>query len=396
MSITKTPGYEIKDRFVKPTRGGHAKAFFTPEKLASCNFHFEADGFLKISHPPIKRLKAPMVEEPLDFIPSPATSKKVQLLTTKPSSLVVGASTVSSCAMDCLVKRELPIKGPMSKYKSEFYMPQDYGLYPLPKDLIFNNLFGPDEKSGVIFFYSNERGRSKTYEILKSQPHIDNGALVGFSTVFNLDIIALRNPKVAFICDLSGEVFNYDRMIQEAALEATDRFKFVEILLQKLALRGHLGKEKYHGYVTRDMKMASLVSLPYLEKYYKSELKRENSWLSSDEGYQIVRNLFLSRNVHFLPLNATDMDGNFMILSKWLKNHGYQLDTLYLSDVHKWIHKPERKLIFDSNIDLLVAKDTITIDANDIEDDDGTINLYQNCYLGGATPKYYEDADRDV
>lgn len=283
--------------------------------------------------------------------------------------------------------------------KRYIYIPQNFG-FSLPKGLIFENLLEPIDVD-VIFYFSNEKFQALTLTLLSMKdfwPAPSNGALVGFSTLFNLDLICARKSKIAFFCDLSSYVFRYYLIIQETIKEAQNRYDFVRLIVENLLKNGFLcsdaekmTQQVFRGvFLTRknlselnkEPHMSKAVSVEELTNYFLKQLKTENSWLSTDDNYNFVRDLYLDNKIFHLPLDAKDKNGNFEILSKWITSHGYKVDTLYISNIRDWLHYQSYIEAFNNNIDALRNDSTIIIDSHSLNEKLGLNPLGQRCFRG--------------
>lgn len=250
------------------------------------------------------------------------------------------------------------------------YNPEDFGLNSLPVDLHLKTLPKPDPNL-EIFYMSNERYQALTIANLSSLPYLENGAHIGFSTLFNFDIIVCRDSKIAFLCDISEKVFKYFKIIQDAILEARNREEFVDIILEKLNRSDLLKAES---------KMKD--TFAKIVMHFTNELERPGSWLSTDKGFNKIKSMYEHKMIFHICLDASDQEGNLKSLSDWLKSKGYEPDTLYLSNIFEVLSFVDKKEAFIKNFENFINENLIVIDSKMTSRD-----LIQRFYRG-SLPDY--------
>jgi hypothetical protein len=239
--------------------------------------------------------------------------------------------------------------------------PNHYLNFSKPEDLALK-LEPPSDSHSAVYFVCNEDGQEQILESLRSENDTENGAHLGFSSWFNYDLIAARGSKIAFVCDINDNMFLYFKVIKEATLAAQNPKEFVAIfsnLVKKSGLIAEMDTSTFYLPIT---------GFPSLKVFLENELVRKNSWLSTEKGFQRVKSLYQKNQFFHLPLNACDKTGNFEILSKWVISRGYQLDSLYLSNIYEWIENSAGEADqFIRNIVTIINNHTQVIDAIDIE-----------------------------
>lgn len=287
----------------------------------------------------------------------------------------------SQLSPDCQFKTAIGVFKPFdsaAKTRFEKFDPIQFDLPLLPPDLHLKNLqYLKDLKN--IYYFSNECGQKETLEKLKSFPSISQGAYIGFSGLFNFDVIVARKPEIAFICDISPIVLKFFSIVRMCVLKATDRKEFIDILLENLEKRGMFDDS------IKDYLPADVPKKDALRTYFINQLENENSWLYSDESFMIIKRLYENNKLYHLALNAIDTQDNFRILSNWFAANGYKLDTLYISNIFDWIKKSDSKQSdFVKNMFSIKTKETIIIDARKPLKCDGSKkhSLHQRCTIG--------------
>lgn len=308
-------------------------------------------------------LEAPRVS----FVPSRASTFYFPVFSTKNS-----INTKTSSAIDYSYIPFSPPDFPDSKSKEVLlrpdydqilrfseqppYNPTEFELFPAPKNLPLK-LFSPLKWLAIPFYPAcNEYDQEETLDSLKKLPPISNGVHIGFSGLFNLEIIAIRKPKKVFICDVSYLEFEYYSILQKSFLEASNPCDFVSLFSH------YMNKSRLLKGLTVETYIGKFPNKSSFGDYLQKTLERDVSWLSDDE-FSYIQNLFRNKNIIFLPLNAADNTDNFQILSRYLTEEGLKLDTYYTSNIFYWIKSKEGKENFRKNMETLTNDHSIIIDA---------------------------------
>lgn len=260
--------------------------------------------------------------------------------------------------------------------------PKSYGLPEFPADLQLRRLSKPID--GRVFYYTNEDNRDNTRIDLTKKEKVAKPAHVGFSTLFNYDIIALRRSEVAFICDVSERVFKYYEILKEAHLEAKNVSEFINILSKKITDF----REKMDPI---DIKPDVLLEL-LKERFELLERQEKGCWLNNEDDFQYVKQMYENNQIYHVCLDAADENKNFETLAKWIKDNGYTLDTLYLSNIHEWIIKDKKPMdVFKKNVQDMIdstasSKAPSKTSVIDATEDPKDKNLVQHCHDVGKNP----------
>lgn len=239
-----------------------------------------------------------------------------------------------------------------------------YSYDKLPPDLNFGcetAQYNPPS----IFYQCNEHDKLDTIKTLRATPIPPHGIHIGFSTMCNYDIISTRTPKAAILCDINIAVLDFHKKMIEAILTSSNRQEFVSLILQIMEKDDFFPLEQNLDFIST------------MTQYFTDELHREGSWLSTDETFNRVKDLCKTGNVFLLPLDLTQDNKDFRRIDKWISKSGYELDTLYVSNIQYWVLGEKSSNLLDrynENISTLIHKNTIVIDASE--------DLHQKCYIG--------------
>jgi hypothetical protein len=170
---------------------------------------------------------------------------------------------------------------------------------------------------------------------------------IGFSVWFNLDLIAITQPRCAVILDISPSVNIVYQLIQHALTHTDTPELFIQLLIESLTPHEKI----------LPLPIASLTLL------FHEELTKKNGFLSSESGFLYVKSLHQAGNILFGLADLTNAV-QMMALKKWCLQNSLRVDTLYLSNIPEWIiENTSQKLALLTNLAELQDKNTTVIDA---------------------------------
>jgi hypothetical protein len=209
------------------------------------------------------------------------------------------------------------------------------------------------------YILSNEKGGEAILEALSAVPTTGNGVHIGFSFWFNLDLIALRQPKVAIICDVNKRSFLAMEMLKDAVLAAKSPRECIDLFYSEVTANA----EALFDYDFLNPSAFCNAESPE-ERLYQ-ELERPHSWLYSEERFLSVQERMKAGTIIFYPLNIADTTGAFAEIKAWIEENKYSLDTLYSSNIQEWLLNSTRedREAMKKNMETLLSHDTHYIDA---------------------------------
>lgn len=202
--------------------------------------------------------------------------------------------------------------------------------------------------SEVPYVRCNEGNQLVTLEALKVLPKVENGCHIGFSCWYNLDVIALREPQLAIICDINKQMFGIYSLIEKNVIESNTPKEFLERFQAGLPenvravfdIRGGIGG-------------------------IDNLLTDQNGWLGSQKNYDAVRKMHLEGRVKYLPLNIAETGGAFEQINRWLGDNDLVCDTLYASNIREWLKErsTQAEAAMVRNLEKIIAPTTLVVDA---------------------------------
>ncbi len=217
-----------------------------------------------------------------------------------------------------------------------------------------------------VYISTNETGLAKTREILNNTPKIKDGCHIGFSGWHNFDIMVIRKSDYAIICDINPENAYFLHHVLEMIKNNSDRLHFVG------AAASYVKKVDRTNIIDPNKLETSVAFQPnvsedpiYDDVVFPSdeipiELKREGSWLNTDESYQYIRKLAQNDKIVLISENILNT-ATFEKIKNVLQNNNFQIDSLYVSNIHDYMNTKENRETFLKTIDTLSENETIII-----------------------------------
>jgi len=199
----------------------------------------------------------------------------------------------------------------------------------------------------VHYVLSNEKGQTKLFSELAPVSTRSNGIHLGFACWLNFDLIALRKPQFAILCDIDTDMIALLDLIKETVKTSSTQDEFIEAFWQKLSktnnFSGLLGKKEI------------------LNKERFREKMQSKGWLSSQENFLTVKQMYFDGKIIHRVLNVTDTSGKFTQIQSWARENQLAFDTIYLSNIVEWVKGNQTPM--NQNIDKLMDAQTCVISA---------------------------------
>ncbi len=204
------------------------------------------------------------------------------------------------------------------------YLPLQEGDIPLKDITGIEAQISPKEEDVFVnmvpYVISNEIRREGTIEILRdASADPDNHRVhIGVSLMFDFDVMAARRSALGIVVDRNGrlgEVFS----------------KINELLTQKQTLTRREFTDRLIDWFKKDkQRQGNQFDL------YGLLNSSANSWLSTDQDFEFIREKFLAHKVLFIRSDWRNV-GVFRAIGVWLKKNGLRADTVYVSNMRDWL-----------------------------------------------------------
>lgn len=220
-----------------------------------------------------------------------------------------------------------------------------------PAQLNEKNLFTVDrevfEYNDFPYIVTSEKGQAEALEKVRGYPEKKNGIFLGFAFEFNYHLLAERSVQHAFICDINLRMHMLYKFIENNIVGCESR----EAFLQKLKAEFEKKKNKYFGFSDGVEKIID---------YFK---ETQYSWLSSDEKFLKIRQLYRDKKIQHLNLNLEKDFQAFERLKNWATQNGYEFDVVYVSNIPEWVIRTGSISALKGNLLKIITEKTLLIDA---------------------------------
>ena len=195
-----------------------------------------------------------------------------------------------------------------------------------------------------IYPVTNEGNKRQIHTFLKKEHSSsdENSCHIGFSGLHNFDIIVSGRSSLAIIIDYNPE----NKTMINTALKIIITNSRKEDAAQQL-----------HNF-------ASKIRCPnYVDNEFIEELDRHGSWLATDESYNHIRTIALEGKIALITQDIRNTTVFFDIF-KLIKENGFYVKTLYLSNILYYMKTSNDKQSFQETVKALTEDETYTITAS--------------------------------
>lgn len=211
---------------------------------------------------------------------------------------------------------------------------------------------------GDLFLVPNEQHQMETLEKLKQHPSVGNTILFT-SAFFGLNAAAariLKFPQTSFTLiafDYSTIIECFWKKFNKIICKAKTKEETISHVITLIEKEAHCF---FHPKMRAQLKATVLQA-------FKTEIEEGLSWLSSNESFTAIQNVFKTNRFIFFPLDFSDTT-KVSALGQRLKELSLKLDFVYLSNIREALETERKSLeIFRKSIAGLNApKETIFID----------------------------------
>lgn len=192
---------------------------------------------------------------------------------------------------------------------------------------IFSHIPAPlkrfDDFKHKPWIVTNEVNTKETLRKVANQPPKGN-LIVAVSCFFGLNVASVRrNLEYVILVDRGMLVNEFLNETAKIVTETSCREKAIENISSHIVQK--------NGSYFQDQPNAAERKVGLL----REEIVEGTSWLSTDESYHHIRNLFLLERVAIKRLDLCDPEA-MKLLAAAIKTHQLSVDTFYLSNVHEY------------------------------------------------------------
>ena len=219
---------------------------------------------------------------------------------------------------------------------------------------------GRNDYAHRVFLTTNESMQTKTLSTLAKHPLTGN-TMVGVSGFFTLNAAAIRGTTCPeptgeieniILIDRSVRVEHFWKQMKGIITSSSNRLEVIDKV--KLLLESE--KERYYGngWNTPEDTIAHLL------KSLETEVLSGQSWLSSDDKFAKVKQVFDSGHFIFKRMDLCK-PAAFQSMSAIFKERNITIDTIYLSNTVEYIGTPTEKRAFTESLEPLIAPKTLVV-----------------------------------
>lgn len=234
--------------------------------------------------------------------------------------ILIGTVAVASLFAYCVLFR---------KGKTSELVPKN--LRPLDPVLAEMEAFSEKGNGNFgIYITANDLDTKKTMVKIEGRCP-SNGIHIGVGIGGSLDIVAHRQSKRAIIADYGANNKKFIDLMCFVLLQnpKQNRKEFVISLINEIKTHSFSFGEDFFD--------------RSLKQRLEDQLHLTTSWLSSNESFDHIKNLFLEGKIVALTIDLTNED-KFDTLSRILKSNQLEVDTIYLCNSSHFIPEDKQEL----------------------------------------------------
>lgn len=206
---------------------------------------------------------------------------------------------------------------------------------------------------GAVYIGTNEEGRQETFDCLATSTAKPNACHIGFSSWFNFDIIVKRKSSRAILIDFNPNTKSFLLETLNCVITSDNRSVFSDKMYNYI--KNNEGKfsincsEGIEGRVYEN-------SLEVADEVY-CESKIPGNWLNTDEGFNYIKKLASEGKISVITEDIGSHE-KFKRISNIIDENGYSIDTLYVSNISKYMSSKESKENFVKSVNHLSGAET--------------------------------------
>ncbi|MGC2596444.1 MAG: hypothetical protein WA347_09215 [Rhabdochlamydiaceae bacterium] len=207
---------------------------------------------------------------------------------------------------------------------------------------------GQKNSVGGVYIGTNETKVETTALFLQKHPQLPEACHIGFSSWHNFDIIVQRQSTRAVLCDFNPDTKSFLDLTLSTATRSETRQIFCEVVKEKV-------ENKFTIFSINVGLMKDELVTP--DEEVELELNRNGSWLSTDNGFNYIKKLALEGKISVITRDIRSHE-TFGSIAKILKENAVAIDTLYVSNISRYMRTQEDMCSFTKTIDCLMTHQT--------------------------------------
>jgi hypothetical protein len=206
---------------------------------------------------------------------------------------------------------------------------------------------------GDVYIGTNEEDRQKTFDCLATNSANPQSCHVGFSSWFNFDIIVKRQSSQAILIDFNPNTKSFLVETLNCVITSENRSKFSDKMYQYVKNN----QKQFSNNVCAGDEQIFYENCEEIEDEVYCESKIPGSWLNSDEGFNYIKKLANEGKIAIITEDICSHE-KFSRISNVISENGYSIDTLYVSNIAKYMTTDESKEAFVKSVNCLSGAKT--------------------------------------
>lgn len=206
----------------------------------------------------------------------------------------------------------------------------------------------PEEHVMGIYITPHELGLEETLYVLERQPSNNSPSIhIGCGAWYNFDVICARKSDYSLIVDSNVRNRNFISITFLFLRENSSRVAFVNDVVNYLRS-------------LRSMDAALYIHDSTTLTKINEELRREGSWLYTEENYAYIRQMAMQKRIVPIVEDITNVC-RFFNIRTLLDQNFITIDSIYLSNLSCMMESKDQKDNFTKSVKELANDDTLVI-----------------------------------
>lgn len=199
-----------------------------------------------------------------------------------------------------------------------------------------------------VYIGTNETNRKGTFDCLGSSVASSDSCHIGFSSWFNFDIIAKRRSCRAVLIDFNPNTTAFMVKTLDCVVSSNNRMEFANKIYQYISDNESNFTQNFNE---------DYDECDGTQDEVWCELKVDGGWLNSDEGFNYIRKMALEGKIAVITEDIRSYE-KFKRLSNVICENGFRVDTLYMSNICKYMSAKIDKESYVKSVNCLSGSET--------------------------------------
>jgi|GEM_PF-2013893 len=208
-----------------------------------------------------------------------------------------------------------------------------------------------------VYLTTNEDDTETTWRKLSSLPRSAHRCHIGFSGLHNFDIMAARSSEYGLICDFNPNNKKFmDAVISAVQLE-NSRERFIEKLEKVIKCIHEINPHFFSVNVSEEDSNDDAIlewGNPAID--FKKQTTKPTSWLYNDERFKHIQDMAKAGRITAITEDIRHT-GTFAHIAELYKKNGVIIDSLYVSNINRYMKSKEDQDAYTNTIFTLLQSD---------------------------------------